>query len=87
MAKRDLKKGEILDGEGGHMVWGKQIPANRSLTLGGLPLGLASHAALTKDVRAGNFLSWEDAAIDTKDQAVIIRREMEAAFGQATAAE
>ena len=87
VAKRDLKKGEILDGEGGHMVWGKQIPANRSLTLGGLPLGLASHAALTKDVRAGKFLSWDDAAIDTKDQAVIIRREMEAAFGQATAAE
>ncbi|MCS5604381.1 MAG: SAF domain-containing protein [Alphaproteobacteria bacterium] len=87
VAKRDLKKGEILDGEGGHMVWGKQIPANRSLTLGGLPLGLASHAALTQDVRAGKFLTWDDAAIDTKDQAVIIRREMEAAFGQATAAE
>ena len=77
----------MLDGEGGHMVWGKQIPANRSLTLGGLPLGLASHAALTKDVCAGKFLSWDDAAIDTKDQAVIIRREMEAAFGQANAAE
>ena len=87
VAKRDLKKGEILDGEGGHMVWGKQIPANRSLTLGGLPLGLASHAALTKDVPAGKFLTWDDAAIDTKDQAVIIRREMEATFGQANPTE
>ncbi len=26
-AKRDLKKGEMLDGEGGFCVWGKQTPA------------------------------------------------------------
>ncbi len=27
-AKRDLKKGEVLDGEGGFCVWGKQTPAD-----------------------------------------------------------
>ena len=26
-AKRPLKAGEVLDGEGGYMVWGKQAPA------------------------------------------------------------
>ena len=27
-AKRNLKKGEVLDGEGGFCVWGKQTPAD-----------------------------------------------------------
>ncbi len=33
-AKRDLKKGEMLDGEGGFCVWGKQTPAEHSLAEG-----------------------------------------------------
>ena len=28
-AKRELKAGEMLDGEGGFTVWGKQMPAAR----------------------------------------------------------
>ncbi|MBT3535963.1 MAG: flagellar biosynthesis protein FlgA [Rhodospirillaceae bacterium] len=87
VAKRDLKKGEVLDGEGGHMVWGKQIAADRSLAMAGLPLGLAGDIPLTRDIPTGELLLWDDAVIDTTDQAVIIRREMEAAFGRANAAE
>ena len=33
-AKRALKKGEMLDGEGGFCVWGKQTPADVSLARG-----------------------------------------------------
>ena len=33
-AKRDLKAGEVLDGEGGFCVWGKQTPADVSLDAG-----------------------------------------------------
>ena len=33
-AKRDLKAGEMLDGEGGFCVWGKQTPAEVSLDEG-----------------------------------------------------
>ena len=33
-AKRALKKGEMLDGEGGFLVWGKQVPADVSLERG-----------------------------------------------------
>ena len=33
-AKRALKKGEMLDGEGGFCVWGKQTPAEASLEQG-----------------------------------------------------
>ena len=82
-AKRPLARGEMLDGEGGYMVWGRQVPAADSLASGGLPLGLASGVPLTRDIAEGELLSWSDAAIDDTDSAVRIRREMEAAFGRA----
>ncbi|MXY15473.1 MAG: hypothetical protein F4Y57_00280 [Acidobacteria bacterium] len=82
-AKRPLARGEVLDGEGGYMVWGRQVPAADSLASGGLPLGLASGVPLTRDIAEGELLSWSDAAIDDADPAVRIRREMEAAFGRA----
>ena len=81
-AKRPLKAGEVLDGEGGFMVWGAQMPAAESLNLGGLPLGLASNIALKRDIALGEKLTWADVAIDETGQAVRIRREMEAAFAQ-----
>ena len=64
------------------MVWGKQVPAPKSLEMGGLPLGLASDVPLTRDIAEGEQLTWSDAVIDETDHAVKIRREMEAAFGR-----
>jgi predicted homoserine dehydrogenase-like protein len=81
-AKRALKQGEILDGEGGFCVWGKQTPAARSLAQGYLPLGLAQKVKLTRDVAQGEMLKWTDVDYDPNDAAVKIRREMEAAFGR-----
>jgi predicted homoserine dehydrogenase-like protein len=81
-AKRALKKGEVLDGEGGFCVWGKQTPAEHSLDEGFLPLGLASDIALKRDVAEGERLKWSDVAYDADDFAVKVRREMEAAFGR-----
>ena len=80
VAKRSAKKGEILDGEGGFAVWGRQVPAAVSLAEGYLPLGLASDAALTRDIAEGEALRWADAAIDASADAVKVRRAMEAAF-------
>ncbi len=82
VAKRDLKAGEMLDGEGGFCVWGKQAPAQMSLDAGYLPLGLAHQVALTRDIAEGAPLTWADVAIDETDSAVRVRREMEAAFGR-----
>jgi predicted homoserine dehydrogenase-like protein len=79
-AKRDLKAGEILDGEGGAMVWGKCIPAARSLTENVLPIGLAHHVRLLRDVPRGAALTQADVALDATRQVVRVRREMEAAF-------
>jgi predicted homoserine dehydrogenase-like protein len=84
-AKRALKRGEVLDGEGGYCVWGKQTPAERSLAEGRLPLGLAHGVALKRDIAEGELLNWSDVACDENDLAVTMRREMEAAFGRVDA--
>jgi predicted homoserine dehydrogenase-like protein len=85
-AKRDLAAGEMLDGEGGYTVWGKLLPAERSLRLGGLPLGLAHNVKLVRPVKKGQSLSWADVAIDTSTAAYRLRNEMETMFARAKAA-
>jgi predicted homoserine dehydrogenase-like protein len=81
-AKRDLKAGEMLDGEGGFCVWGKQTPADVSLRDDLLPLGLAHSVKLKRDIAEGGAVKWADVAYDPDDAAVKVRREMEAAFGR-----
>src|ERR1051326_2577052 len=49
-AKRALKAGEYLDGEGGYRVYGKQMAAEQSLAEGALPLGLAQGMRLKRDI-------------------------------------
>jgi len=80
VAKRALKQGEVLDGEGGHCVWGRQIPAARSLTDGLLPLGLAQGVALRHAVAQGQCVKWSDVTCDAQALAVRVRRDMEKAF-------
>ncbi len=82
-AKRDLAAGEMLDGEGGFTVYGKLFPAQESIALGGLPLGLAHGVKLIKPVKAGQAVSWSDVAFDANSTAVKFRREMERVFGAA----
>ncbi len=79
-AKRDLKPGETLDGEGGYTVVGRLTPASDSLAQGCLPLGLAHGWKLLKPVAAGQPLRWSDVAVDANATAVRVRREMEAMF-------
>jgi len=80
VAKKELRAGEMLDGEGGYTVWGKVLPAATSLALGALPIGLAHHVRLTRDVARGEVVRWSDIAIDSSDETVKVRKEMEAAF-------
>lgn len=79
-SKRDLKAGEVLDGEGGFMVYGKLMPAADSLARGGLPIGLAHGAKLKRDVEKGETVCWSDIEFDPNQNAVRVRREMEAMF-------
>jgi len=79
-AKRDLKPGEELDGEGGYTVYGRLMPGADSLAAGGLPIGLAHHVKLKNAVAKDRPVTWADVEIDETSQAVRIRREMEAMF-------
>ena len=79
-AKRDLKAGEMLDGEGGYTVVGRLMPAADSLRLGALPLGLAHQVRVLNPVQAGAPVLWSDVAIDLSSDAVRLRREMETLF-------
>ncbi len=79
-AKRDLKAGEMLDGEGGACVWGKLLPAAASLRIGGLPIGLANLVPLLRDVKAGDSVTWADVRMDEADAAYTYRRRMEREF-------
>jgi predicted homoserine dehydrogenase-like protein len=78
-AKRDLKAGELLDGEGGYTVYGKLMPALDSLACGGLPLGLAHGIALKHAVGKGHTVKWSDVA-EIDSDAARFRREMERVF-------
>jgi predicted homoserine dehydrogenase-like protein len=79
-AKRDLKPGEMLDGEGGYTVWGKLFQAKKSTAKGGLPLGLAHNVKVIRPVAAGQSLTWDDVAMDTTTRAYQLRKEMESMF-------
>jgi predicted homoserine dehydrogenase-like protein len=87
-AKRALKAGETLDGEGGYTVWGKLMTATDSAAKRALPIGLAHGVKLQRDLAEGATVSWDDVRFDATSEAVKIRREMEAAFhAQASADE
>jgi predicted homoserine dehydrogenase-like protein len=81
-AKRDLKAGELLDGEGGYTVWGKLLPAQTSAAIGGVPLGLAHQVKLVRPVAQGQCVTWDDVAMDTTTRAYGLRREMERLFAR-----
>ena len=80
-AKRALRAGEALDGEGGYTVWGKLMSARDSVARRALPIGLAHHVKLKRDVAAGATVSWDDVDYDASSAAVKFRREMESVFG------
>jgi predicted homoserine dehydrogenase-like protein len=82
VAKRDLKAGETLDGEGGFTVYGKLIPAARSLKEGALPIGLAHGVQLKRNISAGAVVTNADVELDEGSSAVKVRREMEALFSR-----
>jgi len=77
VAKKDLKRGERLDGEGGYTVWGKACPAAKSVSMGALPIGLAHNVVLTNDVQKGSVVAQSDVNLDEELTAVKLRREAE----------
>ena len=78
-AKRDLKPGEILDGEGGYAVWANAIPASKSLAVGGLPIGLAQNVKLIRPVAKDTIVTFDDVVIERDLDVLALRKDMEQA--------
>jgi predicted homoserine dehydrogenase-like protein len=74
-AKRDLQPGEVLDGEGGYLVWGNAIPAVRSNAIGALPIGLAN-ARLKRFVAKDTIITVDDVDLDRDLDVLALRQEM-----------
>ena len=60
LQKKDLKKGEKLDGEGGFCARGKLINSEKSKKEKILPLGLTDNAILKKDISKDEIIKLED---------------------------
>ena len=82
VAKRDLRPSEILDGEGGYTVVGKLLPAETSLAMGALPLGLTGKVKVLRPVKKGMPVTWHDVEVDATLEAVKARRELEASLNK-----
>jgi predicted homoserine dehydrogenase-like protein len=82
IAKRNLKAGEILDGEGGYTVSGGIRPASTSIKNNYLPLGLAHNISLQKPISDGQVLTWDDVKVDSNLIAHKLRKEMESNFSE-----
>lgn len=76
VAKRALKTGEILDGEGGYTVWGRACPAIDSARQRLLPIGLAHRVKMLKDVAVGQALTMDDVELDGAKTGVRLRTQM-----------
>jgi predicted homoserine dehydrogenase-like protein len=59
-SKGAFKAGEFLDGEGGYKVWAKAIPARQSAARNALPIGLAHHVRLKRDIARDQVVSFDD---------------------------
>lgn len=81
VVRADLAAGQVLDGAGGHSVYGLLLPAASSLAEGCLPIGLAREVALRHPIAAGQILRWDDVFYEPTNPTVRMRRLMERTLG------
>ena len=79
-AKKDLKSGDILDGEGGYTVYGRLVQAEESLRNKYLPMGLSREAKVVRSVAKDSILTYDDIELDDRQFSYKIRKMMEEEF-------
>ncbi len=73
IAKKNLKKGEKLDGEGGFCVRGRLINSKKSKNEKILPLGLTDAAILKKDISKDEVIKLEDVELNLPNEIIEAR--------------
>ena len=66
----------MLDGEGGFTVWANALPASISVAQDFLPMGLAHHVRLVKDVAKDKAIRFSDVHFDNNLDIVELRKQM-----------
>jgi predicted homoserine dehydrogenase-like protein len=84
VAKRTLRAGEKIDGIGGATVYGLVERAAVAAAERLLPLGLAQHAVLLRDVPLGEPLAYDDVQLDETQTVVQLRRLQDQWLGRPT---
>ena len=73
IAKKDLKVGEKLDGEGGYCARGRLISSSNSKKNKNLPLGLTDNAIMKKEVLKDEFISIDDVELNLQKEIIEAR--------------
>ena len=68
IAKKDLKKGEKLDGEGGFCARGRLVTSQTSKKDNLLPLGLTDHAIVNKDIAKDQVITTKDVDLNLPEE-------------------
>ena len=72
-AKKDLKAGDRLDGEGGFCARGKLITSKKSKQENILPLGLTDNAVLKKDINKDEVIKIDDVELNLPKEVIEAR--------------
>ena len=73
VAKKDLKKGEKLDGEGGFCARGKLITSQESKSKKVLSLGLTDNAILKKNISKNEIIKIDDVELNLPEEVILAR--------------
>ena len=74
VAKKDLKKGDKLDGEGGFCARGKLVTSQTSKKENLLPLGLTDHALVNKDIAKDQVITIKDVDLNLPEDVIQARK-------------
>jgi homoserine dehydrogenase len=72
-AKKDLKKGDKLDGEGGFCARGRLVTSEKSKKEKILPLGLTDNAILIRDIKKDDIIKLDDVDLNLPEDIVKAR--------------
>ena len=72
-AKKDLKTGEKLDGEGGFCSRGRLITSQKSKSENILPLGLTDNATLKRDIKKNEVIKIDDVELNLPKEVIEAR--------------
>ena len=77
VAKKALKPGDVLDGEGGYTVFGRLVRADESLSNQYLPMGLSCGGKMIRPVAKDALVTFDDVELDETPLSFRLRKTLE----------